>query len=1062
MNLRHGWQALISNLAVLILCGPALAQDRNPAMPDPGATPRHEDAQLHAVAFAGSRAGWAVGDQGVIWHTADGGETWSLQPSGTTCPLRGVCFLTDRVGWAVGGESAPFTHIGRGMVLFTSDGGQTWGPVAVDGLPRLRAVRFFSQEVGIVVGDASSAHPSGVLASEDGGLTWKDLPGKYSPGWRTADFLNPDVGVLAGVRGKLGLAVDGQIVEPRLGNLGMRGLRALQLQTNGNSWLVGDGGLAVTSEDSGLVWHAPAGPLPDTVRQTFDFQTVCCRGAKVWIAGSPGNVIWHSPDNGQTWTRQLTSQTLPISNLQFSTDLQGCAVGALGTILKTDDGGQTWAAVHGQGRRLAYLAIHPRGQQLSFNLITQLSGELGYRGAAHLLSREDIGPDGGIPDDADVRVEEASVIAGGATATTSWQFPLSVPGLDRNFDKLVADWNRRTEGKLAEIVLGQLVSQLRMWRPTVVILQQPAEVDAVTRLTNAAVLRAVEQAADPTRYPEQTANGLAPWKVERVFARLPPQSTGQVHIDPHQHLPRLHQTVQMAATAAYSRLFSEADLRPVREAYRLVWPTAEEDAAAAPPRDFFAGIHVAPGGPARRELLPIDEQTLTAELALAREQRNFSAYTDRFLTDPRHAGQLIAQLDEVVVKSPPAQAAIQMAQVAETYRLNGHWELAELTMVQLVEKYPDEPVSFRAMQWLMQSWGSAEMTWRKLKSAGIQTQRSTAASSEVVLARLEQVAARLQQQKEQYEANQIPTTLPETFGSKDPQSQEAIVEKRERKVMEPKIRFWSEQSLKLAETLEQKAPELYASPLVQFPLASLHRKRSDPGRSDEVYRKYTGGNTEPIWSQAAALELWMTNPANLPPRPVEVCRMTNERPVLDGLLSDACWEDANEIPLTRSADEPVDGTRHALTMMCYDNEYLYFAASFPREPGTRTDGPTKEGRRYDEDLEDFDRVTLLLDIDRDYVTYYSFSVDQRGCTAETCWQDRQWNPRWLVAVDSDDTHWRLEIAIPFAELSPGKPGAEAHWGVGIIRTIPAVAVQSWTHPATRQPRPETFGLLRFD
>ena len=48
------------------------------------------------------------------------------------------------------------------------------------------------------------------------------------------------------------------------------------------------------------------------------------------------------------------------------------------------------------------------------------------------------------------------------------------------------------------------------------------------------------------------------------------------------------------------------------------------------------------------------------------------------------------------------------------------------------------------------------------------------------------------------------------------------------------------------------------------------------------------------------------------------------------------------------------------------------------------------------------------------------------------------------------------------ELVPGPPVKKGVWAVGIVRTMPAVGLQSWTHPAGSRPRPESFGLLRFD
>ena len=47
-----------------------------------------DDARLCDVWFVDPQHGWAVGDQGVILHTDDGGQHWSPQVSGVTCTLQ--------------------------------------------------------------------------------------------------------------------------------------------------------------------------------------------------------------------------------------------------------------------------------------------------------------------------------------------------------------------------------------------------------------------------------------------------------------------------------------------------------------------------------------------------------------------------------------------------------------------------------------------------------------------------------------------------------------------------------------------------------------------------------------------------------------------------------------------------------------------------------------------------------------------------------------------------------------------------------------------------------------
>src|SRR6202158_5186489 len=74
-------------------------------------------AWLQAVAAIDKQTAVAVGFEGTILRTGDGGETWTLQPSGTRNWLRGIAFADANIGVAVGDV---------GTILRTIDGGATW------------------------------------------------------------------------------------------------------------------------------------------------------------------------------------------------------------------------------------------------------------------------------------------------------------------------------------------------------------------------------------------------------------------------------------------------------------------------------------------------------------------------------------------------------------------------------------------------------------------------------------------------------------------------------------------------------------------------------------------------------------------------------------------------------------------------------------------------------------------------------------------------------------------------------------------------------------------------
>src|SRR5438105_15702441 len=97
-----------------------------------------DDAALRAVQFVDhGKEGWAVGDEGVILHTLDGGQTWERQATGLRASLRSVAFVGQYAGWVVGREELPHGRGSAGVLLYTKDGGETWQRLLASSLPGL-------------------------------------------------------------------------------------------------------------------------------------------------------------------------------------------------------------------------------------------------------------------------------------------------------------------------------------------------------------------------------------------------------------------------------------------------------------------------------------------------------------------------------------------------------------------------------------------------------------------------------------------------------------------------------------------------------------------------------------------------------------------------------------------------------------------------------------------------------------------------------------------------------------------------------------------------------------
>ena len=277
------------------------------------------------------------------------------------------------------------------------------------------------------------------------------------------------------------------------------------------------------------------------------------------------------------------------------------------------------------------------------------------------------------------------------------------------------------------------------------------------------------------------------------------------------------------------------------------------------------------------------------EKKIAQEQRNFAAISERDLDDNRKAGQLIAHLQRVVRGLTPAEAAWQLTHLIEQYDAAGQWELAELTRIELVEKYPDQPAALRGMQRLVQQWGSGEVTWRRLRKSPIEQRRELNRPDVSAQAAIELVEARLQKQARHanrtiFDSNDDESTKPPDRDSNS--SQNTLMEGdfvREggviHKDVDQKYRFWQTRALKMAAELARRDPALAAEPSVQFPLAAVYRQRTAILKSDEIYRKFVLYDTGTPWSQAAEGELWLTNPIRPPMGPTASCGFTSRRPL---------------------------------------------------------------------------------------------------------------------------------------------------------------------------------------
>jgi len=276
---------------------------------------------LHDVQMASTDTAFAVGRQGAILRSLDGGMSWHPVGEGLTDQdLREVHFRNPREGMV----------LGQNLLARTEDGGRTWTRIAPDTayfhpfLEGNRSGRIFVQSIG-----------GGLRSTDDLGRTWTAVGLRDSVrvgDWNAMDFPTPDTGFAASTAG-IWRSLDGgtswSLILPASDTLHPRGVVLNAMHFWGSSeGIVGgsyypnisktqDGGKSFARKEMFVSVEGFAFPSPDTG----------------YAAGWNGT-IWRSTDRGESWQKmsQREGSGLRVQGLEFISPRAGLAVFSDGQI----------------------------------------------------------------------------------------------------------------------------------------------------------------------------------------------------------------------------------------------------------------------------------------------------------------------------------------------------------------------------------------------------------------------------------------------------------------------------------------------------------------------------------------------------------------------------------------------------------------------------------------------------------------------------------------------------------------------------------------------------------
>jgi photosystem II stability/assembly factor-like uncharacterized protein len=274
---------------------------------------------LNSVSLPTFDSGYAVGANGTILFTSNGGLNWSLQTSGTSNTLNDVSFVNSSTGTAVGDG---------GTILRLSGSGDEWVSQSSGTTSDLFSVHFVAIDEGTAVGANGT-----IIRTTDGGNTWESQAASSITTLNSVFFVNSSTGFVAGNEGTILKTVDaGANWQSQISGT-INNLEGIFFATADVGFAVGQSGTILKTDNGGANWTDLSLSDP-AINLTSVYFLDKERGI---VAGDNGTIL-ATTDAGETWEAEITYVSNNLKGLSFADDNTGIAVGENGAVLLTTFG----------------------------------------------------------------------------------------------------------------------------------------------------------------------------------------------------------------------------------------------------------------------------------------------------------------------------------------------------------------------------------------------------------------------------------------------------------------------------------------------------------------------------------------------------------------------------------------------------------------------------------------------------------------------------------------------------------------------------------------------------
>lgn len=267
---------------------------------------------------------WAVGLNGKVFRSVNGGADWSSFTQGTST-LRDV-FALDNSVYIVGDN---------GKCYYTTNNGTTWLEQTLNGGAAMNAVVLTDAQTGFVAGNGGA-----ILKTVNAGTSWEAKSSSTVQSLMALAFASPQVGYAGGAGGVLLKTVDAGETWSPVALIGWTKDITAIAAYGSTVYVTGVDGFCAKSTNDGATWAA----LNFLTDSQSDVNGVFAKNANEAVFVGGGGYVRLTSNGGTsfTWGRHDLHATL--NDVFFFDNLKGWACTEKNNVvLRTTDGGATWA-----------------------------------------------------------------------------------------------------------------------------------------------------------------------------------------------------------------------------------------------------------------------------------------------------------------------------------------------------------------------------------------------------------------------------------------------------------------------------------------------------------------------------------------------------------------------------------------------------------------------------------------------------------------------------------------------------------------------------------------------